>query len=222
MSFDLNELRAQRERIREHLAWLDAQISRLEGAAGPESPREGPDSVPTASPILPGKPAPATPGEALNPSAENKPVPPTAPETPAAAPAVDAVLPEKPGGFEKQSKFGCILAGVAVTALILFLLFGLPFLQPDRPFTPSDTEQIAQFEQRMNQVQTMEQQAALVAAISEALDSLDARLEELEDRGLEYGSRAKRTQNAIEKLKELRQDARRIDPNSRPNEDPIR
>ncbi len=120
MSFDLNELRAQREKVREHLNWLDRQIQQLEGNAPAENAPSPGVPLPTAN-----KPAPA-------PSAKPKE---TATETPAPAPAPSEIpMDYKPGGFDGSSKWGCVLAGLLVAGVIIFLLFGLPeLLYSDAP-----------------------------------------------------------------------------------------
>lgn len=111
MPLDLNELRAQRERVRQHLEWLDAQIA----AAGPEVPVEVSPSVTTP----------------VNPLAQPEPVPDAAPAPEEAK--VEGVADVMPLSTEAQgmgqgSKAGCIVAGVVLALLVLFLLFGLPFL----------------------------------------------------------------------------------------------
>ncbi|WP_309399878.1 hypothetical protein [Cerasicoccus maritimus] len=111
MSFDLNELRAQRDKVREHLNWLDRQIAQLEGKTPADQ-----------------SPEPTTPE--VQPPAQTKQA---ASETPAPAPA-EIPVDYQPGGFDGSSKLGCILAGIVVAGLIIFLLFGLPeLLYPDAP-----------------------------------------------------------------------------------------
>ncbi|WP_309385332.1 hypothetical protein [Cerasicoccus frondis] len=120
MSFDLNELRAQRDKVREHLNWLDRQIEQLEGAKPATTPTEA-DQANTPQPLPPSVAQSPTP-DTGKPTSEK-----------AAEPASTESKPEimmdfTPGGFDGASKAGCILAGVAAAGLILFLLFGLPYL----------------------------------------------------------------------------------------------
>lgn len=129
MSFDLNELRAQRDKMREHLAWLDRQIAQLEGKPTPAQPLANEP----AQPVLGGpKPAEAktTPPTATTHAPTTEATPPPANHAPEAVIASDY----KPGGFDGSSKIGCILAAILVAGLIIFLLFGLPqLLYPDAP-----------------------------------------------------------------------------------------
>ncbi|WP_269541389.1 hypothetical protein [Cerasicoccus fimbriatus] len=127
MSFDLNELRAQREKMREHLAWLDRQIAQLEGQPAP-TPSKPNESLSTPEPTKTDtKPEPAVAIAAAQ----------SAPPSPAPAnDAPEAVISNdfKPGGFDGSSKLGCILAAIFLAGLIIFLLFGLPqLLYPDAP-----------------------------------------------------------------------------------------
>ncbi|MEO0794958.1 MAG: hypothetical protein AAFX93_07345 [Verrucomicrobiota bacterium] len=136
MSFNLNELRAQRDRIREHLAWLDQKIAEAEGKneqgspkneAPPNAPEPNPGTEPAESPANAGvATTPATP--ALSQDNPSNVTPANSATDEAAATTVDKFLPKEPGGFDGSSKFGCILAAAAVGGVILFLIFGLPEL----------------------------------------------------------------------------------------------
>ncbi|GHC10248.1 hypothetical protein [Cerasicoccus arenae] len=118
MSFDLNELRAQRDRVREHLAWLDQQIKQADASTLP---------VPPPSPLS---------GATLAASQSKQAPPPPINPTPVGATTkiepviIDTDIPMEfsPGGFDGRTKAGCILSAVLIMALFLFLLFGLPSL----------------------------------------------------------------------------------------------
>ena len=119
MSFNLNELRAQRDRIREHLAWLDAQIAQAEGAA--ESKQDAtleppPDEV---SPLI-------------TPQADRESTSTPTPETEAVSetdpPPVNIPLDHIPGGFDGASKLCCIFGAIVLVWFCLLLIVCLPFL----------------------------------------------------------------------------------------------
>lgn len=131
MSFDLNELRAQRERIREHLAWLEQQIARAEGQSSAPNPEPAPSASAAPQPVA----AMATTAAASPPPASESAAPVES------APATVISGDYSPGGFDSSSRLGCIIAAIVAIGLILFLIFGLPeLLYPDETETPAATE----------------------------------------------------------------------------------
>lgn len=119
MSEPLEELRAQRDLIRKHLNWLDAQIASAElpgdepPAESPklaQTPDEGPAKVTTA-PIKIETEAP--PAEATT-----EPIQKFDELTHAASNGSDV----------KRAQIGCFVFFVLLTLLFLFFLFGLPYL----------------------------------------------------------------------------------------------
>jgi len=138
MSFNLNELRAQRERIREHLAWLDRQIAQAEGK--PEQPAPEKALAPTTAKAEPKLTATATASTAAATPEAAVPAPLEEVEEPA---AVDIPSGYSPGGFDSNSRLGCILLAVLAVGLVIFLIFGLPeLLYPDAPETDESAETI--------------------------------------------------------------------------------
>ncbi len=104
MPISLEELRAQRDNLKQHLSWLEEKIAEFEGSeAAAEAEKE--EAVPEVieKPVLPMETAPP--------------------------PLKEADLAKQPGGDIAQStKTGCIVMIVIACAIILFLLFGLPQL----------------------------------------------------------------------------------------------
>lgn len=111
MSLPLDQLRAQRELVKRHLDWLDAQIAGATGAVA---------AIPVVS------------------SSKSEAAPPvSASAGPAPALASPEVLlevhaaPEE--GITQGAKYGCIAIAVAVVLGFLFVLFVLPrFLYGDK------------------------------------------------------------------------------------------
>lgn len=101
----LEDLRAQREKIRQHLAWLDAQIHTLEAPA---------DTVAEPQPVAPE----AAPGLAA----------PVVPEEPQPTPVITPIESESPANIAQSTKTGCIVLIVIACLFFVFLLFGLPML----------------------------------------------------------------------------------------------
>jgi len=99
---DLLEQKAALEKV---LAWVNARLRELDG--------EAQDS-----------PQPETPPPAAEPIGEAK-ASVAIVETKAARPAADY---EPTQGITKANQVGCIAIAVAAVLLVLFLLFGLPFL----------------------------------------------------------------------------------------------
>jgi len=125
----LEELRRQRDTIRNHLAWLEQEIAEL--ADGDSDPN--PDTPPVA---------PVTSAESER--REDKPRAAASTQNAAPLPAAreDAPAEDAEGKIDQQldryrnsgqrsiqsAKVGCLLLFIACTALFLFLLFGLPYL----------------------------------------------------------------------------------------------
>ena len=124
----LEELRAQRERIQQHLQWLEQTIARLERGTPTEAPPEqtAHDSI---------APVGTAQGKTDNPlDAE------TAADAPHSLPPLASAgqagdlggghtrYPAPPGDPIRQAKTGCLILFCLATGLFLFLLFGLPYL----------------------------------------------------------------------------------------------
>jgi len=203
MPFDLYELREQRERIRQHLAWLDVQIADAE--ARPSGPPESPPNPPSNLPAVPrGKPVSAEPGASTTPPSVANQSAPSAVRIPNAA---ETILPDNPPGFGTGSKFGCILASVALVGLFLFLLFGLPYLRPEQPFSKKDAQQIVLLEEQVSAIQNPTDRVATLQAITDTRAEAQAQLDALRDRGSGLGTKARRLENVVERLEELAREA---------------
>lgn len=124
MSAPLDELRAQRALIQQHLDWLDARIAAVEGAPATESPSE-PAEVPpvdaTAAPSA-GETAPSAPAGSTG-SAD---APTAAPTTPFFQ--IDKDAHSSTGSDIRKAQIGCFIIFIAAILGFLFLLFGLPYL----------------------------------------------------------------------------------------------
>lgn len=133
MSTPHEELKAQRELIKKHLEWLDRQIERTAPLEDQKVSVTETDKVDTASQVSHSQAA----NKAASISVDEK---------------VSAPLDEK-NDFEDFSNFpkasgrdlvtakvGCIGLFILAAALVLFLLFGLPYLLPE-PDT-STTEEV--------------------------------------------------------------------------------
>jgi len=130
----LEELRAQRQLIQQHLEWLEQQIARLKheapdvtkSAAGrpaqPKMPHLQPPPTETARAIARGE----TNGQQEQPSAR----PPGAvPADQTNDPFTGFASPAAPSGDPiRQAKIGCLVLFVLASGLFLFLLFGVPYL----------------------------------------------------------------------------------------------
>ena len=121
MSEPLEELRAQRALIKQHLDWLDAQIRQAEGSGGQQSPAaEQPTAVksvdaPTATAA--DAPTATTVGTSTAPAATN-----------ASIFDIDENHSASSASDLKKAQIGCVLFFAVGTLLFLFLLFGLPYL----------------------------------------------------------------------------------------------
>lgn len=116
MNISSEQLRAQRELVKRHLDWLDAQIAGVSGAGD-------------ASPGAPASPAGQPPAPAAVASA------PAAPATSAPVVAAEVILETHAGesGLSQGAKFGCVALAAFVVLGFLFVLFVLPrFLYGDR------------------------------------------------------------------------------------------
>lgn len=200
MSFDLNELRKQRDRIREHLAWLEKEIARAEGQPEPkEAPPPAEETTakapvaPMASPTGVTAPAIATPAEDVR------------PET---TPADHVPMEYSPNEFGTGSKLGCILAAVAIMGLIVFLLFGLPFLLPPTEFEQANAERVASLDTRIEAMQTQEQKGAVLDEIRGEISSQRDILQTYEDQEEGISKEAQNTRKTIRELEDLLNKAR--------------
>lgn len=111
----LEELKQQREQIKKHLEWLDRKIAELskgdvnesaENSAVPLPPENDPETKPLE--------------EAKNKSSSFEPDP-------------DApTYKESTQGELRRGQFGCLALFILSCALFLFLLFGLPYLLPEK------------------------------------------------------------------------------------------
>lgn len=111
----LDDLQAQRARIAEHLAWLDAEIARERDEHQPPSPASPPNS--TAD------------------TATEPPAPEQSPDAATAATAGESPAPLTfPGGNERtadlarNTRMGCLVLAALACGLALLALFGLPYL----------------------------------------------------------------------------------------------
>ena len=121
MSLPLDQLRAQRELVKRHLDWLDAQIAGAPGAA------------PAVAPVLPKPMVPkfeSAPVASSEPSASSD-----AGAAPAALPAevlLEIHTPEE-SGISSGAKYGCVAIAAIIVLGFLFVLFVLPrFLYGDK------------------------------------------------------------------------------------------
>ena len=125
MSEPLEELRAQRALIQQHLDWLDARIAVAEADAPvgqpPSAPVEAPEGVLPAPKTATASPSTATP----------------APEEQAQAPSADPAAPffdidqntqSTSGSDIRRAQIGCLIIFAIGILGFLFLLFGLPYL----------------------------------------------------------------------------------------------
>lgn len=128
MTISPDQLRAQRELVKRHLDWLDAQIAAASGAEPAKSPTVAVDS-----------PAVVTSGASV--------MAPVPAESPTSAPlpevAVEAILEthSSESGLSQGAKLGCVAIALFVALGFLFVLFVLPrFLYGDKKNT-APTEQ---------------------------------------------------------------------------------
>ena len=110
MKLSLHELREQKALLEKHLAWLDARIRELE--------KEG-SGASTPHPMVPA--GAELPRESSS----------LFPETP--DPAILEQQESDPTGSARHTKLGCILLVIAACLLVLFCLFGLPYLLYSSP-----------------------------------------------------------------------------------------
>lgn len=111
----LEELKQQREQIKKHLEWLDGKIGELSKGEAVGSSEK--NTAPT--------PPPSENAPASKPSEAGK-APPFVPDSDAPA------YKEKTQGELRRAQFGCLALFILSTALFLFLLFGLPYLLPEK------------------------------------------------------------------------------------------
>lgn len=120
MSEPLEELRAQRDLIQQHLNWLDAQIASAEGSSDQTTPptnqaateAAAASAIKTPTVTVPAKIAPQEP-------------------TPSVAPALefDEERHLSSGTSDvRRAQIGCFLIFAGGVLAFLFLLFGLPYL----------------------------------------------------------------------------------------------
>jgi len=112
MDKSIEELRAQRAIIQQHLDWMDRQI-----AAAESTPAESDTPQPVTPPEK--EPAPAVPTPTQEPTIDTNSDEIIDPEQILRAP--------QPMDIAK-AKIGCFVIFAVATFLFLFLLFGLPFL----------------------------------------------------------------------------------------------
>lgn len=122
MSELLEELRAQRDLIQQHLNWLDAQIVSAEGSAKQAAPsaNQAPVAQSTTAPTPVEVPAVVATAN-------------SAPQDLTAPAATTFIIDEEHHLASSKSdikgaQIGCLLFFVVGTLLFLFFLFGLPYL----------------------------------------------------------------------------------------------
>ncbi|MGJ8640644.1 MAG: hypothetical protein ACSHYA_14740 [Opitutaceae bacterium] len=113
MDTRLEELRAQRALIKNHLDWIDRQLAEAEGST--DAPTD--DPIPISAPDLPPKAEPlSTPETSIN-------------KTEIDDEAIDLKHYASPIKNDiRTANIGCIALFVIGSGLFLFLLFGLPYL----------------------------------------------------------------------------------------------
>ena len=126
----LEELRAQRDLVRSHLEWLDRRIREAEAERESERRENGNGAAPEAAGQtgIPADSAADAPTSAAAATGAADDAPPQSTETP--EPAIDGHFVSTAAIDANRAKLGCVVVFVAVTALFLFLLFGLPYLTP--------------------------------------------------------------------------------------------
>jgi len=159
------ELDEQIAALEQHLAWLREQRAGLAAGGAAEAPpcRQ---TEPDAEAPAPEEPAaPPTAGDLAARAATKREEPragvtpaaarPAPIEQPGAAPEAaspggedpDTVLarfsPREAAGLSTTAKIGCIASAALVAGLVLFLLFGLPYLLQDREEAPAPTAEDA-------------------------------------------------------------------------------
>ena len=125
MAISLEELKRQREQIQKHLEWLDAQIAGLETSSQKESEQSVPSTV---------SPEASTQNTETVKSQEE-------PSKTAPLPEHDPEAPHykaKTKGELRRAQFGCLALFILSNALFLFLLFGLPYLLPEKAEDTTD------------------------------------------------------------------------------------
>lgn len=197
MSFDLNELRAQRERIREHLAWLDKQIADAAGEEG-GAPPEATEVARAQSPVAPvaSTVGMVTPGLTTPTGATAHP-----------SPAVHEPMQYSPGEFGTSSKLGCVLMALLAVGAVIFLLFGLPYLMPESAFEKANSERVAKLEQRVVSVETVEQRSAVMDDIRSEIRRQKDIFSDYEAREQTLTKEAQNTKKTIRQLEELKDQA---------------
>lgn len=125
MSEPLDELRAQRALIQQHLDWLDARIAAAEGDA---PAAKSPGALAQASEGTLPAPKPV----AAQPSTET-PAPVEQADVPSAEPNasffdIDKDTQSSSGSDIRKAQIGCFIIFIVAILGFLFLLFGLPYL----------------------------------------------------------------------------------------------
>ena len=120
------ELRAQRELVARHLAWLDRQLALAEGTAPAPPPAANPPE--TTGAVVPAVPATATGNATATPNDDD-------------TERLLAELAENEPRFnEGQMKAGCIVVAIVVILLVLGTIWGLPYLIYGEPAEPPPAE----------------------------------------------------------------------------------
>ena len=129
MTITPDQLRAQRELVKRHLDWLDAQIADASGAPPAK-----------LSPVVSDSSAIDTSGVArkvdVAPELSSEPVP---------AVAVDAILEthSSESGLSQGAKLGCFAVAAVIVLGFLFILFVLPrFIYKKNSSEPAPQEQV--------------------------------------------------------------------------------
>jgi uncharacterized membrane protein len=125
MSAPLDELRAQRALIQQHLDWLDARIAAVEGDAPVGQPASAPVEASEGAQPEP-KLAAAAPSTATATSVEQADAPSTEPA--ASFFDIDKDTQSSCGSDIRKAQIGCFIIFIVAILGFLFLLFGLPYL----------------------------------------------------------------------------------------------
>lgn len=132
MNRPLEELRAQRRLLEQHLEWLDRRIEEAEAREAPDPPvgAEARNAPATTIPEEPGEAPP--PHDASAPSGSGHAAPSgTGGESGGRPPPFEDREPHLPDPRRtsdlQRAKIGCVGLFAAATLFFLFLLFGLPY-----------------------------------------------------------------------------------------------
>lgn len=193
MSFDQNELRAQRDRIRAHLAWLDAQIAKAEDLPPAKAP-QAQAPLPAADPAL----------------AATAAVTPTAVQAESAAPSYTPDPQAYVGEKASNSKVGCIAMAAFACLLVIFLLFGLPYLRPLSEFEQANVDLVESFTGEVAAVRTLEQRREVNAELSAELMEQKRLMQIYRDNKQGASKDAQSTLRTINALEALQEELRNI------------